>query len=143
MISRTCLVAIVGALMLCSGCAIFNRDNTPALNFLEDRLLPEAKPARYFVYPLLLPAGLAAVVIDGVILRPISVADDALLDTKELLREHFDWKERYVTECVALVPRTAATPVVFGADFLGRTMLDVDPRYEHPTEEDAPVAQGG
>ncbi len=145
MISRTCLVAMVGAVMLCTGCAVFNCDNTPVLNFVEDRLLPEAKSARYFVYPLLLPAGLAAVAIDGVILRPISVADDAALDTKELLWEYFNWKERYVTECVLLIPRTALTPVVLGADFLGRTMLDVDPREAEPppAEDDGPLAQDG
>ena len=136
MISRTGLVAMVGAVMLCTGCAVFNRDNTPVLNFVEDSLLPETNPARSIAYPLLLPVGLVAVTIDGVIIRPISVADDAVLDTKEDLWEDFNWKERYVTECVLLIPRTAFTPIVLVGYFLGRSTFDIEPRGGEPRFRD-------
>ena len=130
--SRASLIALVAAIALCSGCAVFNRDNTPTLNFVEDELLPEAKPARYFAYPLLLPVGLVALTIDAFIVRPITVADDALLDTKEALWEDFDWKEHYVTECFTLIPRTAFTPVVFPACFLARSTFDIEPKGGEP-----------
>jgi len=141
--SKSPLVVLVAVLTLCGGCAVFNRDNTPVLNFVEEKLLPEKKPARYIVFPLLVPVALLAVTIDAVIVRPIDVADDAVLDTKEALWEDFEWRERYVTECLLLVPRTALTPVVLAACFLGRSTLDIESRGGAPRlrERDRPEAR--
>ena len=129
---KSLLVALVAVLTLCGGCAVFNRDNTPVLNFVEDKLLPETKPARYIVFPLLVPVSLAAVTIDAVIVRPIDVADDAVLDTKDALWKDFYWSERYVTECLLLVPRTVLTPAVLAGCFLARSTLDIEPRGGEP-----------
>jgi len=130
--SRIRLMALVAALALCSGCAVFNRDNTPALNFVEDRLLPEKGAARYVAYPVLLPVALTAVVLDAVIIHPVSVADDAVLDTRDALWKNFDWNRRYVSECTLLIPRALLTPVVFPVCFLGRSTLDLEPRGGSP-----------
>jgi hypothetical protein len=118
--------------MACAGCAVFNRDNTPTLNFVEDKLLPDSGSVRYLAYPLLLPVAFTAVAVDAVVVHPISVADDALLDTKEALWERFDWEEAYFTECVRLVPRVVLTPVAFFGSFVGRSTLDLEPRGGSP-----------
>jgi len=132
MAPRARIIVLVACLLLCAGCAAFNRDNTPTLNFVENKVLPEKGAGRYVAYPLLLPVALAAVTVDAVIVHPISVAHDAYLDTKEALWEDFDWQHRYFTECFALVPRTVATPIVLAACFLGRSTFDIEPRGGRP-----------
>jgi len=132
MVSRARIIVLVACLLLCGGCAAFNRDNTPALNFVENRMLPEEGAPRYVAYPLLLPVALAAVAMDAVIIHPISVAHDAYLDTKEALWERLDWQHQYVTECFSLVPRTLATPIVLAGCFLGRSTFDIEPRGGRP-----------
>lgn len=115
------------ALPLLSGCAVFNRDNTPTLNFVHDHLMPDTAPSKYLAMPLVLPAGLVAVVADMLIVHPITVADDAFYDTGVALWSSMDWKNRYATESAVVVPRAVLSPVVFVACFLGRSCFDIPP----------------
>ena len=69
---RYAIAAMASALMLCTGCAVFNRENTPAANWVEDSLLPEPGPARTVSYVVLIPVGLAAVTVDAVVIRPVT-----------------------------------------------------------------------
>lgn len=114
--------------LLCSGCAVFNRNNTPALNFVEQHMLPKEKPGRMLAYPVAIPAGLVAASLDMLVLHPASVVKDSWNDTGDLLWEKLEWQERYVTTTVSLLPRVVATPVVFTGDFLARSIFDISRR---------------
>ena len=114
--------------LLCLGCAVFDRDNTPTLNWVEAHMLPERGAARTLAYPVVIPLGLLAISADALIVHPATVIDDAVEDTGDCLWEHFDWKTEYVTECASLTPRTALTPVVFSGAFIGRSMFAVPER---------------
>jgi hypothetical protein len=118
-------------MLFCGGCAVFNRDNTPALNFVEQHLVPEEKTARAISYPLTVPVGLVAATLDMVLFHPISVAGDAWDDTNDVLWKvnGLDWDCQYVTTTVLQAPpRAAAVPAVFAIDFLARSSFDVSRR---------------
>lgn len=122
---KTIILAIFTVAIL-NGCAIFNRDNTPALNFVEKHLVPAENPGRAISYPLTVPLGLVAVSLDMLLLHPASVADEAFDDTRKLLWDDLDWNGKYTKTLLSLAPRTAFTPLAFSLDFLGRSCLDID-----------------
>lgn len=125
---RTIPVLVCLSLLLCNGCAVFNRNNTPALNFVEEHLLPKENPARAISYPLTVPLGFTAATLDMVLFHPLSVAGDAWDDTNELLWEKLDWDHQFVTTTVLNAPRVAVMPVIFTADFLARSSFDISRR---------------
>ena len=126
---RHMILALVSLnLLFCNGCAVFNRNNTPALNFVEEHLLPKENPARAISYPLVVPAGFIAATLDMVIFHPFSVAGDAWDDTNELLWKKLDWGNQFVTTTVLNAPRVAAVPVAFTTDFLARSSFDISRR---------------
>jgi len=126
---RHMILALVSLnLLFCNGCAVFNRNNTPALNFVEEHLLPKENPVRAMSYPLVVPAGFIAATLDMVIFHPLSVAGDAWDDTNELLWKKLDWDHQFVTTTVLNAPRVAAMPIVFTTDFLARSSFDISRR---------------
>src|SRR5512133_572177 len=122
------LILILLPLLFCGGCAVFNRDNTPALNFVEKHLVPTNKTARVISYPLVVPLGFTAAALDMVLFHPLSVAGDAWADTNELLWEKLDWEHQFVTTTVLNAPRVAVMPIIFTADFLARSSFDISRR---------------
>jgi hypothetical protein len=113
-----------------------NRDNTLLLNAVEDHLWPESEPARYALFPVLFPVGLAAVTLDAAILHPAAIIDDAARDTKEALWTGFEWEEKYVTECTALPWRAALSPLFFSFAFAGRSFFDLPERDEEALKKE-------
>jgi hypothetical protein len=124
------LILALSAVLLLTGCAFLNRDNTPLLNLVEEELWPESTGARVAVFPVVFPLGFAAVLTDAVVVHPVSVVGDAIEDTGDALWDDWDWENRYMTECAVLPWRAVATPIFFGGDFLGRAMFDVPRRAE-------------
>lgn len=125
---RLTLLVILLPLLICGGCAVFNRDNTPALNVVEQHLVPADRTTRMISAPLIIPIGLAAATLDMVLLHPLSVAGDAWDDTNDLLWKKLDWDRQYVTTTVLNAPRIAAMPIVFTTDFLARSSFDFSRR---------------
>ena len=125
---RSILILVSLSLLLSSGCAVFNRNNTPALNFVEEHLVPRENPARAISYPLTVPIGFTAAAMDLVLFHPLSVAGDAWDDTNEFLWEKLDWDHQFVTTTVFNAPRVAAMPIIFTADFLARSSFDISRR---------------
>lgn len=125
---RLPLLLILLSLLFCGGCAVFNRDNTPALNLVEQHLVPTDRTARAISYPLVVPIGLTAATLDMVLFHPLSVAGDAWDDTNDLLWKKLDWDQQYVTTTVLNAPRVAVMPVVFTTDFLARSSFDISRR---------------
>ncbi len=124
------VVAMLGLALLLSACAVFNRENTPTLNLVEDHLWPESTGARVVAFPAVFVLGVAAALVDAAVVHPTLVVDDSWRDTRDMLWDHFDWDEDYVTECASLPWRTAFTPVVFTGDFLARALFDIPSRAD-------------
>lgn len=125
---RLPLLLILLTLFFCGGCAVFNRDNTPALNLVEQHLVPADRTARLISSPLIVPIGLAAATLDMVLLHPLSVAEDAWDDTNDLLWKKLDWDHQFVTTTVLNAPRVAIMPIVFTTDLLARSSFDLSRR---------------
>jgi hypothetical protein len=125
---RVLAAVIILNFLVCGGCAVFNRNNTPALNLVEQYLVSKDKTVRAFSYPVVVPVGMVAATMDMFVLHPLSVAGDAWDDTNELLWENLDWDRRYVTTTVFNAPRVALMPIVFTADFLARSSFDISRR---------------
>jgi len=141
-IARGLLPAV--ALSCClNGCAVLNRENTPALNLVEENLWPESTGLRIAVAPVVFPAGLVAVTVDAVIVHPASVIVDAAGDTGDALWERWNWSEQYLTECTALPWRAIGTPVVFASVFTIRAMFDVPRRAEEERDKKEKAKSGG
>jgi hypothetical protein len=115
---------------LFSGCACFNKDNVPSLNFVEKHLVPESTTGQVVASPVVFPICLVALGVDIAIVHPAAVIPDAASDTKDALWDDLDWDKMYVTECAALPWRTFVTPVVFTGDFLGRAFFDIPGKAE-------------
>jgi hypothetical protein len=125
---RALSVFICLNLLLCGGCAVFNRNNTPALNFVEQHLVSEDRTVQWLSFPVVVPLGMVAATTDMFLLHPLSVAKDAWDDTNELLWKDLDWDNRFVTTTVLNAPRVAAMPVLFTGDFLARSSFDISRR---------------
>src|SRR5512139_3831993 len=114
--------AISLALALCvSGCAVFARENRRTLNALDEHATPRSAAARWALSPLALPVGLGALTLDMLVVQPVCSVDDAWDDTVEIL-----WTPRGESRfrrAVMLPLATAATPLVFSGDLLGRSLL--------------------
>jgi len=124
-------IALLAAILtVLSGCAVFNRDNTPMLNQVEDHLWPESKTGRIAVAPIVFPVGFVAASIDAFIVHPALVVDDAVEDTGDVLWEDFNWDTQYFSECALLPWRAVFTPVVFTSDYLARAFFDIPDRAD-------------
>jgi len=124
----TYFAALAGLLISLNGCAVFNRQNTPALNMVEKHLVPEDQPARALSYPLVIPVGAVAATMDMFIFHPVSVIPDAWDDTEDFLWKKMDWDKQYATSTASLIPRTTLTPVVLTTDLLVRSCFDIGRR---------------
>lgn len=125
---RPIMVVILSSMLFCSGCAVFNRNNTPALNLVEKHLVPADPTARAISAPVVVPLGFVAATADMFLFHPLSVAKDAWTDTNKLLWENLDWENRYVSTTVFNAPRAAAMPVIFTVDLLARSSFDISRR---------------
>ena len=132
---RTLWMLLPAVTLLCHGCAIFNRDNTRVLNWFEATAIPRKSPAKTIAYPVLIPAGLVAVGIDGLIVHPIASVDDALRDTDDICWQRFQWDTQYVTECAKLPIRTIGTPVIAVGSLVLRSLFDIRPNLSDAEQE--------
>lgn len=124
----THLAVLSGLLISLNGCAVFNRQNTPALNMVEKHLVPKEQPGRALSYPLIIPVGAVAATMDMFIFHPVSVISDAWDDTEDMLWKKLDWDKQYATTTASIIPRTTLTPVVLTTDFLVRSCFDIGRR---------------
>ena len=124
------LTISLAAILALPGCAFLNRENTPITNFVERKLSPQSPQAREALVPVVWPLAVTTLIADAALVHPVSVVDDAIHDTQDALWDEFDWDNQYATECFKLPWRAVFTPIVFGFDWLGRTLFDIKP-YGH------------
>ena len=132
---RKLLLVLLPVVFLClCGCAVLNRDNRHTFNLVRDKLVPRDQSPTVGHYCLLVPAGFIAVTLDALIVHPVTVFDEAWLDTASALWSGFRWDERYVTECAMLPFRAALTPFVYLPCWLARAAFDIGEEEANPPE---------
>lgn len=92
---------------------------------------PESTTTRALLLPIAVPVGCVAGIVDTVAVNPVCAVDDAWADTVDCL-----WRSRDESALrrVLFVPLAAlATPIVFGGDWLGRSVFPIPPRADEVT----------
>lgn len=122
------LVVMITLLGIFPGCAVFNRENTRALNFVENHLVPSDPLTKKLTYPLTIPVSTVAVTFDALIIHPLTTLPEAADDMKEWAWKNMDWEEHYFTTSASVVPRAVFMPLAFTGSFMGRSLFDVGQR---------------
>lgn len=134
--------ALFLAIGLAANCAAFNRKNTPLVAAVEDHLVPESTAGKVAAFPLILPVGIVAGILDVFIVHPISVIPEAAADVRRIVWKP-NSKSGYVTIMGAIPFKLIATPVFFTIDWLLRSAFDFADRSPNaePIRPDAPAWQ--
>jgi hypothetical protein len=119
---RTVLLLLLAAAVALPGCAFMEKRNRPLTTTLDELVEPESTGAKVALAPVFVPVGTASLVLDVFALHPVEVIPDALDDTYEIIWENPSGT--YVTQTFLLAPKLLVTPVVFGFDWLGRSIFD-------------------
>lgn len=117
------------AVLLCSGaisgCAVTKRENRLALNSLDNAVQGSAITAsttgKVLAAPIAFPAGVMAVAMDAAVVTPARATIPAAEDTNTYL-----WKNPQgsdLRQMMLLLPKAAATPVVFITDWAFRSVF--------------------
>lgn len=134
---RLSTTAVVLAALLLAGCSMSERANRRTLNALDEHVAPESDGARWAWAPVGLPMAFVAWGVDFLVVHPACSIDDAWGDTVEWLwTSHGETRFRRAV----FIPLAAlATPFVFVGDWVGRWILDIDPREDDgdETEDEA------
>jgi len=122
-------MTILMVTMLCigilSGCAVTRRENRLAMNFLDeavqDSLITGSTTGKVLAAPIAFPVGVTAGIIDMAVVTPARATVPAAKDTNSYLWENPQGSE--LRQMMLLVPKVAATPVVFITDWAFRSVF--------------------
>ncbi|MFH0795143.1 MAG: hypothetical protein V2A74_14050 [bacterium] len=122
---RLCLaVAALLVVGLLAGCACFERKNRRLLSKSDEYIQPESKAARIALAPVGVVVGTVFLAADMALIQPVCVIDDAWDDVYDLY-----WKPRDMDplrKTLLFVPMVVLTPPTFVADWLGRSLFDIE-----------------
>jgi hypothetical protein len=124
---RNSRMTILLAALLCSsaisGCAVTKTENRLVLNSLdkavEGSVITSSTTAKVVAMPIAIPVGVTAGIIDMAVVTPARATVPAAKDTNSYL-----WKDPQgsdLRQMMLLMPKVAATPVVFLTDWAFRT----------------------
>ena len=117
------LVLLTAIVLLFSQCAVLSKDNRYLTAALDEDQVPESQTMRTLFYPLAVPTGLVAMLIDGILIHPLvslpRAADDATFVFTEI-----DYMG--VLEIIAFPMRLITYPVVLAGDWIFRITVPVD-----------------
>lgn len=116
----------VALALFAAGCTAVRKDSRRSLDGLDAALTPSSPTARACLLPVAIPVGLGGLLTDTLLVNPACAVDDAWLDTVDVL-----WtpREESPLRRALFVPfAVVATPIVFGGDWLGRSLLPIAPR---------------
>lgn len=120
-------LAILIATLLCSGaingCAVMEKENRLTMNALDDAVqgsaITSSTTGKVLAAPVAFPVGVTAGVIDMAVVTPARAAVPAAKDTNSYLWQNPQGSD--LRQMMLLVPKVAATPVVFLTDWAFRT----------------------
>lgn len=122
------LLALALALGAAAACTAVRKDSRRTMDALDANFTPVSPAARACLLPVAIPVGFGALLTDTALVNPAYAIDDAWLDTVEALWTPHD--ESPLRRALFMPFAAVATPVVFGGDWLGRSVLPIAPRRE-------------
>ena len=121
--ARSPWLALSLAFVLLSGCAIVRKENRRVLNTLDDVVDIDRKVGRIAAAPIFVPVGVAAGLLDMVVVHPAASVPKAADDTADLL-----WKNPRGSDfhqMMLFFPKVVATPLVFSGSMLTRSLFPI------------------
>lgn len=118
--------ALAALLSAAAACTAVRKDSRRTLDGLDATFTPSSPTARACLLPVAIPVGFGGLLCDTLVVNPVAAIDDAWLDTVDVL-----WtprEESPLRRALFLPFAVVATPVVFGGDWLGRSLLPIAPR---------------
>ena len=126
--SGTRMTVLLVTLLCCSaisGCAVMNRENRLTLNSLDDAMegsaITGSTTGKVVAAPIAFPVGVTAGIIDMALVTPVRASVPAARDTSSYLWENPQGSE--LRQMMLLLPKVAATPVVFITDWAFRSVF--------------------
>lgn len=125
---KTRMTVFIVTLLCCSamsGCAVMNRENRPTLNSLDHAMegsaITGSTTGKVIAAPIAFPLGVTAGIIDMVVVTPARASIPAAKDTSSYLWENPQGSD--LRQMMLLMPKVAATPVVFVTDWAFRSVF--------------------
>lgn len=125
---RTRMTVFMMTLLCCgalSGCAVMKRENRLALNSLDYAMqgsaITSSTTGKVIAAPLAFPLGVTAGIIDMALVTPARASIPAAKDTSSYLWENPQGSD--LRQMMLLMPKVAATPVVFVTDWAFRSVF--------------------
>ncbi len=115
-------------LILFLNCSVLNKKNLVLVNAVEENLIPDEAPAKYYAAPIYIPLGIIGGMIDVFVIHPIRVIPASVNQTIDKL-----WvsdEKGYVTRMGSIPFLTIATPIFFTFDWMFRAFGDKNENYE-------------
>lgn len=108
-----------------SGCAVMKRENRPTLNSLDHAMegsaITSSTTGKVIAAPIAFPLGVTAGIIDMAVVTPARASIPAAKDTSSYLWENPQGSD--LRQMMLLMPKVAATPVVFVTDWAFRSVF--------------------
>jgi len=111
-------------LLLLAACAPLREENRFGLAELNEHVVPESTAGRWALSPVAMPVGLATYFVDGLLIHPLFVWDDAWTDTRDTVWDTRD--ESRFRKSLTFPLRVVGTPVVWVLSFVGRWLLPLE-----------------
>lgn len=111
-------------LLLLAACAPMRPENRYALTELNEHLVPESTAGRWALSPVAMPVGLVTYFVDGLLIHPFFVWDDAWTETRNVVWDTSG--ESRFRRALTFPVRIAGTPLVWTLDLLRRWLLPVE-----------------
>jgi len=126
--NRIRMTVLMVTLLSCgtvSGCAVMHRENRLLLNSLDSTMEGSAitvtTAGKVIAAPIAFPVGVTAGIIDMAVVTPARATVPAAKDTSSYLWENPQGSD--LRQMMLLMPKVAATPVVFITDWAFRSVF--------------------
>ena len=125
---RTRMTLLVAAMICCgtmSACAVMNKESRLVMNSLDkavkESAITSSTTGKVLAAPIAFPVGVTAWIIDMAVVTPARAAVPAAKDTNSYLWENPQGSD--LRQMMLLMPKVAATPVVFLTDWAFRSVF--------------------
>ncbi|MBU1052291.1 MAG: hypothetical protein KKC46_00495 [Proteobacteria bacterium] len=112
------------SVVICSGCAIADKDNRRTLNLLDDKIQIESTGGKITAAPVFMPVGTVAAITDMTIVHPLVSVPKAAEDTSEVIWENPQGSD--FRQMMLLLPKVISTPLYFTGDMILRCFFSIN-----------------
>lgn len=103
-------------------CAFMKKENRVITNALDEAINPESTTSKVLLSPIAVPLGTASLLVDTLVLHPISVIPKSIGKTYEILWQ--DSNSEIVVQAFLFIPKLVFTPITLVAVWAFYSLFD-------------------